>query len=73
MQFEADMKHITHCNNTVTLGGPGPIKEQSTIRKFFVMPDFQAITRGYVKPDGEGMKQGEQVRYVMHHRGLTAR
>lgn len=60
-QFEEDMKYITNCNNTITLGGPGLIKQQSTIRKFFVMPDFQTVTRGYVKPSGEPMKQGEQV------------
>lgn len=61
MQFDEDMNNITSCNNTVHIGGDGPLKKQSTIRKFFVMPDFQNINRGFVKPDGEPMKQGEQV------------
>jgi actin-related protein 6 len=59
--FVEDMEYITDCNNTVHIGGAGPLKTQSTIRKFFVMPDFQTINRGYVKPEGEAFKQGEQL------------
>ena len=55
------MKYITDCNNTVNIGGSGPLKTKSKIRRFFVMPDFQAINRGYVKPEGESIRQGEQV------------
>ena len=35
------------------------------LRKFFIMPDFNRIMKGYVKKEGEAFAADEQVTYIL--------
>lgn len=36
------------------------------LRKNFVLPNFQTVLKGFVKPDDEPLNNDEQVRYMTH-------
>jgi hypothetical protein len=62
--FSAELSLITDFANPMKSGGIGN-RRNPGIRKFFVLPDFQTVHRGFVKPDGAPMLKGEQVLGLM--------